>query len=310
MTKATKTLEYRRAYWPDGARNLESLARKAWMQFWSHLERTVTSQDGVSISGLTCKEILNGGFAIRCAKYIDRQAVGVIPMEAISNVNLGEQHPHVDENYLSSDFMALICNNYVIVLNAGPYAGVLRWFLAELFRKANFRRATRQFELRRIGRIENLAMIQAIGVRTIDLNLAIDKATGTELMQLESPGVWNSAMQHAGKLLQAIVAQDKGIDKLREAEKGTVTISLNVKKDDLDVAKNGLNYLARVIAEDEYSEDFNITLRNGQKIRHSEIVLSKQVRVDRSANSVDVNNAWDEMELFYEELKTRGYLRI
>ena len=94
--------------------------------------------------------------------------------------------------------------------------------------------------------------------------------------------------------------------KTRRAERGTVTVSINVPKGDLTAAKTGLNKLAEQVVEDNESEGFVIHLRDGATIKPDEVSVRKQVQIEAAANSVSVFQAWDEMNTYMAELLENG----
>lgn len=308
MPRTVKTLEYRRARWLDAGQNLEELARAAWGNFGTQLERTIIRSGNRSISGLRAHDFGQRGFAIHCARYTNGQSVGTVPMAPAANAEVGERQPNAGENFMSSDFMALLKDNHLVVMNCGRNAGALRDFLTALFAKADFADATRQVELVRIGDLNKLAMIEAVGVKTVDLKVDIAEATAVDMAQDGAAGFWTNAKNEIAGAFRAITAQDENISQLRLAEQGTVTVSINVKKGDLEVAKSGLDQLAEAVADDDEAESFVIHLRNSQTIKADEVTVKKQVRLDEVANSVSVQQAWDEMATYYDELMETGQI--
>ncbi len=105
-----------------------------------------------------------------------------------------------------------------------------------------------------------------------------------------------------------MTARDETFEELRSAEKGSVKVSINVPKSDLEVAKSALNELAEEVLEDEESDGFVIHLRDGATIKPSEVSVRKQVRLESVANSVSVYQAWDAMETYMAELQENGQL--
>ena len=309
MAQLTKTLEYRRARFLDDGQNLEQLVRQAWGHFGTQAERTVTFSDDRSTCGLRAREILGGGFAVHCARYTDGQGVGTIPTTPAPEVEVGERAPEPGENFLNSDLMALIRGNHVICMNCGRNAGSLRIYLQMLFRKANFADETRQFELVRIGSPDKLAIIEAVGVKSIDLEVDISEATGVELIEGEGGGgIWSAIKSNFGGAFTAVPGRDESVEQLRRAERGTVRVSINVPKGDLDAAKKGLDDFAEEVVEDEDADSFVIHLRDGATIKPHEVSVRKQVKLEAMANSVSVFQAWDAMETYMGELEENGQL--
>lgn len=303
MVRLTRTLEYRRARFLNEREPLEALTRRAWAQFPTQAERIIVSADNRSSCGISSRDFGENGFAIHCARYTDGQSVGTIPIEPAPEVNICEKAPDPGENFLNSDLMALVKGNHVICMNCGRNAGALRIYLQRLFKRANFEENAEQFELIRIANPDMVAVIDAIGVKQIDLEVGISEAAAGELINpLGIHGPWQDVKRHVVGAFNAITARDESIEQLRLAERGTVTVSIKVPRGDLQVAKEGLDEFSELIADDDESESFKIHLRNGNFIRPSEISVSKKVRLQAVANSVSVFEAWDEMIRYLEEL--------
>ena len=205
--------------------------------------------------------------------------------------------------------MALIWDNHVICMNCGRNAGSLRIYFQQLFRKAGFPDAARQFELVRIGSPDKLAIIEAVGVKSIDLEVDISEATGVELIEGDGGGgIWNAIKSNFGGAFTAVTGRDESMEQLRRAERGTVRVSINVPKGDLEAAKNGLDDFAEEVVEDEEADAFVIHLRDGATIKPDEVSVRKQVKLEAMANSVSVFQAWDAMETYMGELEENGQL--
>jgi hypothetical protein len=66
------------------------------------------------------------GFSVHGARRHDCQGVGTFPMATTAEVDLGERQPNAGENFMNSDFRALIRENHVICLNRDRN-GELNW---------------------------------------------------------------------------------------------------------------------------------------------------------------------------------------
>jgi len=307
LAKQTKTLEYRRARFLDDGQNLEQLVRRAWGQFATQTDRTITVGGDRATTGLRSRDLNAVGFAVHCGRYIDGQGVGTIKTAPAPEVDIGEQPPEPGENFLNSDLMALVKDNHVICMNCGRNAGSLRFYFQQLFRKAGFNDASRQFELVRIANPDKVAIIEAVGVKRVDLEIDIAEATAAELIDgAGGGGIWHNITDSLGNAFQAITGQDETVEQIRQAEKGTMTVSINVPKGDLNAAKDGLAQLSEEVVEDEESESYIIHLGNGDTIKPNEVSVRKQVKLEAAATSVSVFQAWEAMQEYIGELMENG----
>lgn len=128
----------------------------------------------------------------------------------------------------------------MLCLDCGRNGGALRHYLAELFRKAGLPDSARQFELARIGNPDKIAIIESVGVKRIDLKVDIAAATAEVLIEGEpAHGVWPRFIRGVGDMVRDLTARDEELAQLRQSEKGSVTVSINVGRGDLQAAKSG-----------------------------------------------------------------------
>ena len=107
----------------------------------------------------------------------------------------------------------------------------------------------------RIANPEKVAIIDAAGVKRVDLKIDIAEATAAELIDGTGGGdVWNNITDSLVKAFQAIPGPDKTVEQIRQAEKGTMKVSISVPKGNLNAAKEGLAQLSEKVVEDEKSE--------------------------------------------------------
>lgn len=310
MPQINKTLEYRRARFIDPAgQDLEQLTRHAWGQFATHVDRAVNGSNHATIAGMRGQDAGGLGFSVHGARFNDGQGIGTIPMVPAAEVDLGERPPNAGENFVNSDFLALIRGNHVICLNCGRSGGALRSYLSALFKKAGMPIETQQFELVRVGNPKNLAIIENVGVKSIALKVDISEAAAVEVIDGDGGGgAWQNAVKYIGEAFRGLTAADADLRQLREAEQGTVTVLINVKKGDLSTARDGLDHLAGEFVDDDEADGYVIHLRDKTKITPSEVSVQKSVRLEAHANSVSVFQAWDAMRTYMEELEENGQL--
>lgn len=309
MPQIAKTLEYRRARFNVAGQNLEQLTRQAWGQFATHVDRAVNGSNHSTIAGMRARDGGADGFFLHGARFNDGQGVGTIPMIPAAEVDLGERHPNAGENFVNSDFLALIRGNHIICLNCGRNGGALRGYLSALFKKAGLPADAQQFALVRVGNPKNLAVIEAVGVKSIDLRVSIAEATADEIIDGSAAGgTWKNAVKNIGEAFLGLTEKDAELRQLREAEQGSVTVSINVDKRDVTSAPDGLDHFASEFVEDEEAEGYVIHLRDNTKITPHEITVRKPVKLEAHANSVSVVQAWDALSEFMSELTENGQL--
>ena len=159
----------------------------------------------------------------------------------------------------------------------------------------------------RITNPDKVAIIEAVGVKRVDFEIDIAEATASELIdRTGGGGVWNNITDSLAKAFQAIPGQDETVEQIRQAEKGTMKVSTNVPKGNLNAAKEGLAQLSEEVVEDEESERYIIHLGNGDTIKPNEVSVRKEVKLEAAANSVSVFQAWEAMQEYIGELIDNG----
>lgn len=300
MSKVTKTMEYRYTQWPQEERkyDLEKLLRKAWEAYPDQRERTISrSIDKRLTVGFKFKDGGKRGYAIYCVHCVDGQAVGVVPMNPLGDADIGERDPDKDENYLNSDFMALIRGDHVISIGAGRNASALRDFLASLFQKKKIKDENAYFfQFVHAAHPDKIKLIEEHGVKGIKLNVGIEEAFYSKITKLAH--IKNQAIQFICDLIGGEL-KDDDIEKY-----GNATFSLYV-----DARKGSLAPLEskiKALANSEEGAEFSIHLRNKQVITSSEIKIRKTINLEKKANSVSFEGACGEMFGYMDELIESG----
>lgn len=284
--------------------NMEQLLRDAWEQFDDQIGRTVERFGGQSISGLASQDFGRNGFAIHCARYFDGQPVGVIPMEPEENVRISEQEPDDDENFLTSDFMALVRNNDFILVNAGRNAASVREYITKLFQSVGYDDNTQQFNIVRRGNADKLAMIRRIGVKAIGFDVSINAAEAALVQDapLHNEGKLHKLKRNISHVAQSLFQEDNNFRDIREAQRGKLSVKLDVGSKDPLAAQEGLKRFAEAVADENDADNFIIELKNDNVIRPDEIALRKRVSVNSEGNSVNVEEVWRHMIEYLIEL--------
>jgi len=311
MALVSRFIEYRRALWFSNESNLERHLRSAWAARPNNTQRIIERSDGASVMGLRLEDFGDLGVAIHCAKYVERQGVGVVGMTESDAADLSERAPGNAENFLNSDFMAIVNGDHVVTLNAGQNAASLRSYLQGLFRLSGLHEDTSKFDIVRIADVGQLERIEAIGTASIGLNVAIDEATAGVVAD-GSPrrSMWSGLTQPLSNLIEGVIGRDDKASQIGNSQKGTLKVSINVPKGDLEAARSGLDGIAEALVQEDEAEDFVINLRNGETIRPGEMSVKKLVRLERSSNTVDRHDVWAEMATYMRELENSGHLEI
>lgn len=313
MKPAKRYLEYRKVLRFEPCPNtLEQSLRLAWDKLPNQLERVIPRSDGSSVMGFSMTDHGKRGVSVHCVRYVDQQGVGVIPMVEGQTKVLGEKKPLTDENFLDRDFFLLATGDHVITLNASTGAGMARTFLDGLIKKAQLPSSHEKFDLVQVANVQALRRISAGGgVKSIQLDWSLGAlAADYALVQTSKK---KSVIQSIGGRLSELmssVAREDGADGFVESEKGTVRLTINVPDGDVRPAKAAAIALGEAIADDEYADDFLLTLNNGDQIRKNSVSIKKQVTFRRNANSFVASDVETEMLGFMKALIEDGHTQV
>lgn len=300
MPQVQKVIEYRRAKWFESGQNLEELCRLAWRLKPSQVERTFEFEQRRSISGLSAQDFGRDGFGLHCGRYTDQQPAGVIKMEPAPAVSISKRPPANDENFLSGDFFALVRKNDVICLGCGRNGSALRNYLAKLFIESEFVTDSAQFELLLLPNAERVKEIDRIGVRKVDLKLALSVAAATETSE---EGAWSRVSSGGKKFLSAVFRREADFRRIQEIEDGTLSIMIDVKKGELTATRGFMERFSKEIAYDDEAEDFDIHLQDGNIISKHSATMRKKVYLEEVANSVSSSETWQSMIDYLREVR-------
>jgi hypothetical protein len=87
----------------------------------------------------------------------------------------------------------------------------------------------------------------------------------------------------------------------------TLTIKTDRRSKHLTLGENRIEALAEdVIRSGETDDEYVIITGTGQKISPHEIFLKSTASIDAVGKTVDKSNAWKELQIFYNKLKSDG----
>jgi|SRR5579859_603426 len=214
--------------------------------------------------------------------------------------------PPNNAEYMDGDAFVYVLGNDVCLCTTGCTDSTIRWFLAELFNKANIRKDADQFELIKAASMNKISMLNSIGVKEIILKGTIFAASAHYLKRKGQP---------AGLLseLSRVFKSDLGTpnDGNEDALNIAVTLTLDKRRKGITIGEDRLKKTAeRAINSAEPNDDFVIVLLDGQQITPDEIYVKTEVLIESHGKSVVKPKAWNELKAFYAKLKASGALDV
>ena len=313
MARRTKSVEYRRVRWLGASQQdtLEDVLRQIWTGYPHHLDRVVNLDQNACIIGMNQKNYGTDGFAVSFIRYEQDQSIGTIPMDPKSTTLIGEQYPDPDKNYLQNGFLVFARGNHVIGLNVGRNGSALISYMFGMARLAKVRLYQAQFEMVRVAKLDKIALINQIKVKSIDFNNAISDTAFYDVKAQRSPASARVGISAIWAGLQSLVKKDEKIEGLLKSQKGNMKLSISVPGGDIVEARDSLDVLGERLVENEDESGFEILLRdNKTKIRSEEIAVGKSISIESRSNFIEIDDAFEKMYEYMKDLETHGYLAV
>ncbi|SEQ26184.1 hypothetical protein SAMN04488043_104174 [Thalassovita gelatinovora] len=229
-------------------------------------------------------------------------------MTGNSAASLAEKQPGNSENYLETAIFALISDNNIASVNAGRGGATLREFLRGYFQNMGLEEDAAKFDLTRIAAVDKIQKIQnSGGVEKVQLDLALKEATMMHIEEtIDGKLRADGLRSQLAAVAQKIFASQGHPAKLANSNNGKMRLTISVPSRDPQPAKEGLDAVAGVLTEDEFSDDYVLMLRNGDTITPSEISAKCRIRVSRYANTLDLNEVMTALRGYMAELYLNG----
>jgi len=203
----------------------------------------------------------------------------------------------------TSSAFVFVCNDHVALCTTGIRDGAVAHFLYELFKKAKLRQDSTRFYLEKIADVTKLKMLHAQGVKEIELDAALFKATA-EFTQRKSDAF--GSLGAVGKFFKSL------IDKPYDVTPDGLMVSVGLRIDRRFQNKISVGYktiediAANAVKNYKAKDAYTIITKSGQRISPTEIFMKTTVQIDSDGKTVDRDKAWRELASFYDALKRSG----
>ncbi len=305
-----KILTYRRAEWLDDrpkGTTLESCLRSAHIALKTVEDRTVIRDSGQCIRSAKKHAPRDGGIFVHLIADTPGERASVIPKmkTGVEEVEVGTAGPPDDSEFMDGDAFLYVRDDHVCMCGTGIRDGAIRLFLYEFFTKAKLGKHSRKFDLLKTPKLDKLRMLNAQGVKEIELRASLYQATAQyERRKSNTSGVLRKIATH----IRSVVGGEK------EDFDDSLRVGVVIKTDErsrkhLKLGEKRIEDMATdVVKNFEMDDDFTITTNTGQKIRANEIFINEVALIDAFGKSVKCQKAWDALLDFYGSLKKTGAL--
>lgn len=304
-----KTISYRRAVWLK-ADNLERLLDQALSKLPKVVDRKFLREDGQVVKSIRHKKSDAGHYIYIVAETPgDHASTLARRNESKDAFDIDTVPPPAGSEYMDGDVFLYVKDNDVCLCTTGLREATASMFLRLLIEKAGLPKSATQFELQKIANIDKARLIQAQGVREVDIRASMFDATHKYLKRKTSG---EGTLAAIGKHLNSIFEDDEGVrDNLQ------VSVVLRARSRGLDLSSRDahaaqavgaqrLQALAEALIEGD--SDYVIVTGDGQRISPDEIYVRVKMPIEALGKTTSCKKTWDAMKTFYDQLVENGIL--
>jgi hypothetical protein len=300
-----KTINYRRAMWLSGGRSLESYIREAVPLLPTVSDRTYLADSGRVVKLLSI-DPRTRGWLLHVSAETPGEAASIVPdAGARKSINVSTWDAPNSTEYMDGDAFAYVVGDHVCMCTSTLHDVVVYDAMLHLFSLAKITADSQRFDLIRVANADKLKMIHGAGIKSIDLQSTLFKASldySRRHAQTQGLVGWLS------KQLKALFGKPDDVTN------DSLQVKLIIKKDrrvrqHLTLGEKRLEFLAENLILNQESDDhFSIVLDNDQIITQDEIYIRAKLPIPAKGKSVDRDEAWKSLVAFYNELLARGML--
>lgn len=312
MAKNTvgKTLHYLRAVYDGQPFDLEGRLRTSCTNLPTVGSREIAFGAGDIVRVQRHKELDGGGFLVHLTRYVPGERTPTLQpqLQHPEDVEGAEAAPPGRE-FKDGDSFLLVHDHNVIFSSHGITKSKSNLYLQKLFEQAGFEPEDSAFDLNPAAKLDKLQLIKKHGVRSMELGAS---AFDLALPEMEQKNWFNRAMHEAWTRIEPIIAKDDDPEDLKYREDLLVNVEVRLDGNSRasQGAKTSLEALAESVLEDSDAplSEFKIRTRDDELISSSDIRLQTTVKVKKQDRSVEHNDIWSKMEVYFKDLEKQGLL--
>ena len=249
---------------------------------------------------------------IHIAAWTPEEQVSTVPhsLSGQTQADLAAVSPDTSWDYLDGDAFILVSDDHCLLMLSGLRQKFVEHYIQKLLlhshkNGANLPKDIDNFELVSIANRDVTRQIQREGVKAVNLNVGQFMETA-RLDVEERPQT--ILQQLSRSILNTLVTKDEDRERIRQAEnvQAKLVISIDSRRKGLE-PEDLAPIMQEVISESD-DDDMEIVTGQGQRIKRGRLLLKKPAKVPVFAKTVHHQPAWDEMEIYMGELRTKGVL--
>lgn len=307
----TRTVSFWRAGWlsENGRPQKFSEMLKETLEKLSTVQKTLIERPDGSVIEIRHRLIdSNNQVFIHCVKYHPGAEGSIVPYADPSSETgeLSTVPPPNDSNFLAGSMIAMFSGDDCLYCGEQMNTATLAFYIRNLFRATNRPTADDQFEFVNVMDRNYVKEIKANNVEEIGFNSTLDEYQ-PDLGLTDSTA--KTFAQRAVSLFRGLLEEDVSLNALSDDDLSNINARLSLKLDARmrnGISQSEFDQNASTLISD-LEPGFYLTLRNGTRITHETIRLTKAVKVVKKHQTVDHATAWTEMEQYLSELRAAGY---
>ena len=248
---------------------------------------------------------------LHIAAWTNREAVSTVPhVPNVVNSDLATQEPEENYDFLDGDGMMLISQNHCLLMSSGLHSSSMVRYVQNLFKhcRSTDKQVSENADRFNLFQIEDHAAVKKIihqgGFKKMNLNVGLHMETARESNGL----LPRTIIERLGaKILDCLALKDETRRQIEQAENIHAQLVITFDKRRSGLKHEEFDAIAQNLAEDSL-DDIVLETKAGNRIKYSELQLKKSVNFEPFGKTVHHNSAWEEMEIFFNELRDSGTL--
>ncbi|RZK77314.1 MAG: hypothetical protein EOO85_09145 [Pedobacter sp.] len=246
---------------------------------------------------------------LHCATYAPGRAGGLVRHVA-ADATAGELSsilPPDGHDFLKGSCVALVSADHLIFCGDNMKPEALRYFLHELAKARGRPAYETTYDFAPVANKEVLRQVQSVGVKSIGIDATLDEFDPTgQLFETIGGNLKNEVLN----ALRGIWEKDPKFSHLRDEDFHNVNAKIILtldKRHSKGVTQEAFDDAAQRTL-DSQEPGFYLRTRDDAVISYSSIKLVKTVELPVQHETIDYQEAWSAMEIYFDDLRSRGYL--
>ena len=305
--KRVKIVSYRRALWlnPDPNITLEKYLRNASVKLATYKDRWVGLDEQI-VRVAQQKNGIAGGLLLHLTAETEGESTSLVPKVAPNSIgfDLKTQPAPANAEWLDGDAFLLVVDDHFCICTTAVSDAAVKAFIWEYFKKAKLPVGADKFDLWKVADISKIKMLRSQGVKEVEVRASMFKASAT-FQKRKTHAI--SALGIATKHIKAILG--KAADVNPDALRICLTLKTDERERGLVIGEKEIeNIAADVVKNAEPDDEYVIITKTGQRITPKEMFVKTTAHIERDGKTVKRDDAWAELEKFFDDLKNVGVL--